>query len=449
MARLLISVLSLFLVVSPGYGQARGGAGKVYNLQECIAIALANHPDVSVANASATAAAARLTAAFGAYLPDARFNASYGRQITNLREQLSFVNGVPLFGEPVPNSYTMNASANWVIFDGLRREANWDVAKSQMDATGYDIQQTRLDIINNVRRRFVAVLRATQTLQARTENLSVATATYDRVNAMYKAGTVNKANVLSQEVEVANSEFSQIQAENESIRAHSELLVAMGLHADVQVTFEESSMPTQVTQSDITLFRMRMGTEADAIGRAMSLRQDLVAARYRAESAEASVAVAQGNYLPVVGATAGYTWRNFVLQDFNRQGQVFVGLNLSLPIFDQFQTHSNIENARLSLVRQQVEVWRLEQSVRQSIQVAWRNLDAAERQIQVTERALRAAELNFEAATERFSVGSGNLLEVQTANSQLAVARSNRISAVHAYYDAQFQAEYSSGLLTE
>ena len=77
------------------------------------------------------------------------------------------------------------------------------------------------------------------------------------------------------------------------------------------------------------------------------------------------------------------------------------------------------------------------------------NLAASEKGLGVTERALKAAELNYEAARERFNVGSATLLDVQTANNQLITARINRIGAVYTYYDARTLVEFATGLFRE
>jgi outer membrane protein len=401
---------------------------------------------VQEATAIAEAATAGVTQAFGTYLPSIDINGSYSRQITNLEPQLSFINGVPIVGEPLPNFYTLSAGLNWTIFNGFARESNYDQAGGTLDATDRESKQTRLRIGNTVRRQFIEVLAYSYVVRARKENAEVSKQTLERIRAQVEAGTQPITALYSQETDVANQEFDIISAENDLQNSKARLLVTMGLNANEPAEFLENSIEIKATPDDVRRFRERVGSEDAAITRALRSRNDVSAADRRIDAARASVKAAQATYWPTINATGSYNWRNFEVSNFDRQSQVFVGLNFRIPVFDQFRTYANTENATLTLTQRQLDRVRLEQKIRQDIQAAYLALSSAERQLQVSERALRSAELNYEAAVERFNVGGATQLDVFTANSQLITARINRIRAVFTYYDAQYRAEYETGL---
>ncbi len=436
----------LFAIVAPSVrAQVSGGIPQL-TLEQCVDIALAKNFDVRQANATAQASAAGLTAAFGAYLPGANVSLAYNRQLTNLQPQFSFLNGIPILGEPLPNTYTMFASANWLIFNGFNREASYDRAKANVDAADLDLKAQRLQTALDVHRRFVDVLRASQVVRTRQENLDLGVISLKRVEAQYQAGRVPLTALYSQQADVANQEFEVVRSMNDADQARGRLLAVMGMDPTTVVDVVESSLPADVTASDVTAFRAALGTEEQCIARAMAVRPDVQAMDVRIRGAEASVTGARSGYLPTITATGGYAWRNTEIANFDRQGQMSVGFDVRIPLFDQFQTNANIENARLGVVQRQLEQQRLEQSIRQSIQASLLALTAAERQIDISERALAAADLSYKAAFERFSVGAANQVDVQVASNQLITARINRISAVYAYFDAKFQAQFASGL---
>lgn len=421
----------------------------VYSLADCLRLTLENNFDIKVAVAASQSASANLTMAFGNYLPSAEINSNYSRQLTNLRPQVSFINGIPVAGNPLPNAYSLNASANWVIFDGLRREAVYDAARNNLDAAEMDLKFTRLEAQYKVTRQYLTVLQNMQLLKARRDQVDLSKSTLERVKALYDAGKAPITQVYSQETEVANQESALIKAENDVDNAKATLLQLMCLNPTMPAEFAEASIPSEAASTDVEAFRRRIGPEDFSVNRALLSRPDIAAADSRINSASAGITNARSGYLPSLNANGGYSWRNSEISDFDRQGQMFVGLTLRIPIFDQFKTNFNIENANLTLTKSQIDRQKLELQIRTTVKSSYLNLAASEKGLDITERALKAAELNYQAARERFNVGSSTLLDVQTANNQLITARINRIGAVYTYYDARTLVEFATGLFRE
>lgn len=443
-------LISAFLVFQFAFciGQ-QAGVVKVYALEDCLRIGLQKNFDIRQTYANSRAAAAQLTQAFGSYLPSADINGNYSRQLTNLKEQFSIVNGVPIVGKPLPNTYGLNGALNWTLFNGFRREAQFDAAQSTVDAVENDIAFQRLSVQYNITRQYLEVLRLQQIVKARSENLALSRATLDRVKALYDNGKAPITQVLSQETEVANQEVSVIQSQNDHENAKVRLLTLMGVDPSELIDVDEASVKSTITPSDVELFRSTIGPEIRAVQSSLASRPDVEAAKNRTVAAESNITSARAGYLPTVNATGGYTWRNFVIGDFDRQGQWYVGIGFRIPLFDQFQTNLNIENATLTKTQRQIDLERIEQGITQSIRNAYLQLGAAEKGLDITERALKAALLSYDAMKTRFDVGSSSLIDLQQVNNQLITARINRVTAVYAYIDAKTFVEFTTGNFKE
>lgn len=444
-----VPTLLMFLLLSAATMAQVQGTTPLYTLEDCLRIAFERNIDIRVADASAQAAAAGLTAAFGSYLPGASINANYNRQLTNLRPQLQFVNGIPIPGEPLPNNYNLQASVRWTMFDGFRREGTYDQAKTNVDAADLNGKAQRLQTSIDVRRQYIAVLRAMQIVRTRRENIELGKQTLERVRAGLEAGRQPVTAVYSQEADLGAQEFELVRAENDLNLAKAQLLAIMGLDPNQPAEFAESSLPASVSIDDVRDYRQRLGAEDACVSRALTQRPDIIAADQRIQAAAAGVVVARSGYFPTITASTGYAWNNSELSSFDRQGQMSVGVNLSVPVFDQFRTNQQIESAVLQQVQRRAERQRLEQQVRQGVQAAMLSLAAAEKQLDITARALTSAELNDKAARDRYNVGAATQFDVLQANTQLITARINRITAVYTYYDARFQAEFASGTLDQ
>ena len=444
-----IIVVALTAALSVSSLAQTGAPASRYTLDDCIRIALQRNFDIQQVYATSRAAAAGLTQAFGQYLPGATVSANYSRQLTNLREQISFINGVPVRGNPIPNRYSANINMGWTIFNGFRREADYDAATNTVDAAEHDVLFQRLLVAYNITRQYIEVLRTEQIVRARKENLSLSRATYDRVKALYDNGRAPVTQLLSQETEVANQEVAVVQAENDHDLAKVNLLTLMCVDPTQEALFDPASFPRDATSLEVDEFRREIGSEQASVQRAINARPDIKAAQEREEAASAGITSATAGYFPTLQANGGYTWSNFEISNFDTQGQWFVGLNIRMPIFDQFQTHRAIENAKLQQTQRNLDLQRLEQQIGQGVRSAYLQLSAAEKGLDITDRALTSAETSFEAMQERFNVGGAQLVEVQQANYQLITARINRVTAVYAYLDARTFVEFATGLFGE
>ena len=444
-----IIVVALSAALSVSSLAQTGAPASRYTLDDCIRIALQRNFDIQQVYATSRAAAAGLTQAFGQYLPGATVSANYSRQLTNLREQISFINGVPVRGNPIPNRYSANINMGWTIFNGFRREADYDAATNTVDAAEHDVLFQRLLVAYNITRQYIEVLRTEQIVRARKENLSLSRATYDRVKALYDNGRAPVTQLLSQETEVANQEVAVVRAENDHDLAKVNLLTLMCVDPTQEALFDPASFPRDATSLEVDAFRKEIGSEQASVQRAINARPDIKAAQEREEAASAGITSATAGYFPTLQANGGYTWSNFEISNFDTQGQWFVGLNIRMPIFDQFQTHRAIENAKLQQTQRNLDLQRLEQQIGQGVRSAYLQLSAAEKGLDITDRALTSAETSFEAMQERFNVGGAQLVEVQQANYQLITARINRVTAVYAYLDARTFVEFATGLFGE
>ncbi|MBU3699043.1 MAG: TolC family protein [Candidatus Kapabacteria bacterium] len=420
--------------------------GRRLTLEECIAIGLERSIDVRRAQAGANQAASRLTAAFGAYLPSLDINANYNRQLTNLRPQFSIVNGVPITGQPLPNTYGLNSSMNLTLFNGFQREADFDAAKLTMNAASSDIRFNKGATRFTITRQYIELLRRKQILTSRRESRALAAATLERARALFDAGVGRSQDVTSQETELGNIDVALVQAENDVIAGRAQLLNAMNVDAMQEIDIDEKSVSPDVTEADIAAYRKKMGPESELSEITMSRRADLQSALERTKAADQTITSARSGYYPTITANGGYTWRNFVIADFDRQGQVFAGLFIRIPVFDQFVTQARVADAELNRAQNELETERVRNQIRTDLRNSFAQLELAERGVEISSRAIKFATNNADAARDRFNAGAATIIELQNANNQLITAQINRVTAVYAYHSAVASLEFATGM---
>ncbi len=420
------------------------GQQSVYSLDDCIEIAMEKNFDIQLSETSIKTASANLTSAFGSYLPNVNFNMGFSRQL-NVRT--ISIGGVNLPIKASPNNYSMSAIAGYTIFDGFSREAVYSSAQDNLEATSMNSEYTVKKVLLDVYRQYITIVRNSQIVKIRRENIELGRKQLERIQAIYKAGNEPIGTVYSQEADLGNRELQLVKAENDMNVAKAVLLSTMGLEPRYDVEFLEKSIPATITNDEIVAFRKRIGSLRATTKKALKNRLDFKSTESTVQAAKANVSNASSGYYPRLSASGGWSWSNSQFTGFGDFGRSFMGLNLTVPLFDNFNTNNRIQTAKLTLEQRQVERKKLEQNIRSYVQTAFLNLDAAEKQVEITGRSLKSATRNYESSNERFQTGAINITDLIFANTQLITAKINRITAIYGYIYSQKEVLFGMGKL--
>jgi outer membrane protein TolC len=221
----------------------------------------------------------------------------------------------------------------------------------------------------------------------------------------------------------------------------------MGQEPDIDVQFDESSLPSDVTDLSLRQFREKIGSMDNAVKTSLEKRIDYMAYNTDIQALLASIDAAKAGYYPTVNASAGWSWANSEFSGFGDRGAPYLGLNLRVPIFENYRTDYQVESATQQVNQRQIDKAQLEQSIRLAVKTQFLSLTSAEKQLEISGRALKSAEKNFEAATENYRVGTYNITDFLNANYQVINARINRINSVYNYYLVQRELLFTIGLL--
>ena len=426
------------------------GEPRTFSLDDCLRIASEKSYEIKSALNTYQSQSAQVTQSFGTFLPSVGANMGYSRQLNVDGGKTITINGqvIPIAAAP-PNSYSMSAYASYNIFNGFARESNYQKAMRELDAAELNLRRTRQTVSYSIRSQYLSVLKAMQVTKIRRENLELGKKELERMKAQYDAGRVPIASVYNQEADLGSKEIDLVSAENAESQAKAQLLSALALPPDMRAEFLESSFAPSVDDTTVSTFRKEVGSYNAAVSDALKGRTDFQATNQHLEAARSSLSAAKGSFFPNLNASGGWSWSNSEFDNFSDNGRYYVGMNLSIPIFDNFNTSTSVQQASIAVEQREYDRAIAEQKVRAEVQSAFLNLQASERQLEISNRVVRSSSQNFEAMKERLAVGAATVLEYQTANNLLVNAKINRVNAVYAYYDAQAQLRAAMGTLSD
>jgi outer membrane protein len=174
----------------------------------------------------------------------------------------------------------------------------------------------------------------------------------------------------------------------------------------------------------------------------------LEAARHAARSAEKNVKIAIGAQLPTVSLNSSVGYDNNIFTDGAETGFASVTIAGTVPLYTGGENPSRVRQAQAIVSQRQAQIHDTARFIRQSVAVAWANLEVARASIVANRQQIRAAQLAYEGVSEEAKLGSRTTLDVLDAEQELLNARSNLVGAQRDEYVAGYNLLSSVGSLS-
>ena len=392
-------------------------------LADLIARATAGNPNLRVAAARSSRAAANVASAQANDGPQLGLGADLSRQrITG--------NGIyppPIAGSTL-TSATVQLNGSWELDFFGRNRAQLDAAIGAERASAADADAARVLLGVNVTRSYVQLAR----LVAQREVLQRALAQRDEVLALirqrFSAGLDTAVEVRQGEGALPETR-QQLEAVEEQI--------ALTRHALAALLGEPPQRFDTLTPklSTVRAIGVPEVVPADLVGR----RADIVAARWRVEAASGDVRSARAQFYPNINLTAFLGLSSIGLDRLARAGseQFGVGPAIRLPIFDSGRLRAGLQG-RTSDLDAAVETYNgvLVDAIHDvADQIV--SARAVERQQRQQAEAQKSAEGAYDVSTQRFRAGLGTYLTVLNAETNVITQRRLTIELTARALDAQ------------
>lgn len=421
-------------------------------LDEAIEIALENNTWLKQAENAIEQSEVSLRGDRANYLPNLNLSTSGNRTVGRQFDQVAGeVDDVGSTG----TSASLNA--NYDIFTGFDRINSIRSSRTALDATRDDYERTKETLIFNTASTYLDVLLEKELVEVNRENLETSRRQLEQVEAQVEVGTAPSVDLYEQRSTVANAELDLIRRENSLEMAKTQLIGYLQIDPFVDYELVEPEIiEEELIPQDYDLRQL--------IEEAMDSRRDLMAARKDIEQSNYDLNSARSGRYPTVSLNASlssnYSDRvrmpgaqgetiPFSDQFFDQNIQRRVGLSISIPIFNRFQTSNQIEQAKIQRRNAQLELEDLQYEVIQEVRQAYNDYQGYAKELEASQAAKEAAELAFQTQQERYEVGSATLLELTEAQSSFVEAQSNWINAQYQFIFQEKILDYYLGRISE
>ncbi len=367
---------------------------RIISIDDCIKMALANHPAIKSAVGTADIYKSKIAQAWSAYFPTFNLNATYSKN-DMLIANFAFPNQkYTLYNTP-------QISGEMLLFDFGKTKAKADISKKTYESAQDNIQMSINEVIYNVKEAYYNLLFAIQQEKVYQDTVKDYELHLKQAKSYYNIGTKAKIDVMTAEYNLGKAKLNLIKAQNTVAMAYAQVNNSMGLPE-----FSNYSITENLESKAYKIFF------EDLIKTAYETRPELLSAKKKAEASEFLVKASLRAFAPDIKAFGNYTLGGKTpANDYGYQ----VGAGLSYSSTNLFLLKKQVDESKATYKRDLADYEKTKQNVYLEVKQAYIELHNAQQSIPVSRLSMNQAQEQYNLASGRYKVGLGDAIEIKDA----------------------------------
>jgi outer membrane protein len=401
-----------------------------WSLQDCIDYALNNNINIKKGRITASSSDVDLKTAKAALFPSLSFSTSHNVVNRPFQETSSYVSGNEILQNSGNTSYNGNygLNASWTLYNGGKRLNTIKQEKLNSKAAELDVETSENSIQESILQNYVQILYAAEAIKVNESTLEVSKAQYERGKQLVAAGSLSRVELAQLEAQVSTDEYQLVTAQTALQNYKLQLKQLLELDG-------AEEMNVQIVDIDDASILAPLPDKLDVYEAALAQRPEIQSSKLNIESAALGVKVAKAGYIPTVGLTAGIGTNHTTGSDYTFKEQVkngwnnSAGLSVSVPIFNNRQTKSSVEKAKLQHESSLLDLQDKQKALYKSIEGYWLEALSSQQRYAAAEKKQQSAQTSFELISQQFDLGMKNIVELLTEKNTLLSARQETLQA--------------------
>lgn len=404
---------------------------RIWSLQACIDFALHNNTNIQKMQLNVKNAHENIRESEAALLPSLSFNTSHNVSYTPWPEVGSYMVAGSRVQTSVDKTFyngSYGVSANLMLWNGNRN-------RNQIKLNQYAEKQAMLDsattantLIEQITQLYVQILYSTEAIKVNQESLATSTKNEDRGQEMVNVGKMSKANLAQLTAQRAQDEYAVVQAES-ALKDYKRQLKQL-----LQLTNNEPFeivIPQTTDDMALTLIPQLNNVYQQAVAH----RPEIKNAELGIESSNLSIKIAKAMRQPTISLNAGANantttmshkaWGTQLKNNFGTGA----GVSISIPLFDNRQTTTAINKARLQQLNYQLELKDKQTILYSTIESYWLQAYNNQNMFKAAQVTTQSAKTSYALLNEQFSLGLKNIVDLMTGKDNLLKAQQNELQS--------------------
>ncbi len=414
---------------------------------KCVNYGLANNLTIRQNDFQSQLAEVQFKQSKNAFLPTASASLSPGVSFGRSPVQNAFV----YTNQAIFNN-SINTGASIALLDGKVRKNT--VTKDELDWKSALAQNDKLknDIALTIAGLYLQALLSKQQIKIAELQLQQSNAQLSTTRKMVNVGTLPELNAAELEAQVAKDSLNVVLASQSFLQAVLALKNYMSL--DPATAFDIETPPAD----KIPVETFAALDPAIVYELALKNQPQFKVNAFKLQAAQTNLLIAKAGLRPRLWADIGlssgfsrvlsktsYTQQSFFDQIKNNFRQ-YIGLNVSVPLFDAFNTRSNIARSKLNIGSQQLGIEQDKLALKQDIYKAHLDAVTAFQKFNAAGISVKAAERSLSFAEKRYNVGMLGTLDLITNQNNLFRAKQEYVLSQYDYVFKMKVLEFYKGM---
>lgn len=401
-----------------------------WDLQSCIDYA--KEQNITIRKNRITAASTQIDVktAKAALFPSLSF--STGHQVVNrpYQERSSRVSGSEIISSNSKTSYNGNygLNASWTLYNGNKRLKTIQQEKLNNQMAELDVATSENNIQESIAQVYIQILYAAESVKVNENTLQVSIAQRDRGQELLNAGSIAKSDLAQLEAQVSTDRYQLVTAQATLEDYKLQLKQLLELDGENEMNIYLPALSDENVLAPLP-------TKRDVYISALSLRPEIEASKLNVEASELGINIAKSSYFPTISLSAGIGTNHTSGSDFTFGEQVkngwnnSIGLSVSVPIFNNRQTKSAVQKAKLQYETSILSLLDEQKALYKTIESLWLDANSAQQRYAAANEKLKSTQISYELISEQFNLGMKNTVELLTEKNNLLQAQQEQLQA--------------------
>jgi outer membrane protein len=344
-------------------------------------------------------------------------------------------------------SYGLNAS--WTVWNGNRNRNQVKLNKLTEEQAELEVQETANSIQEKIAQLYVQILYLEEAVKVNEESLKTSKANEDRGREMVEVGKMSKADLAQLSAQRSTDEYNIVSAQTQVLNYKLQLKQLLEIIGDEEFNI---AVPDAVTTTD-QLALEEVPTLMSVYEQALTTRPEIQSAEMAVKSSDVNLDIAKAGRMPTVSLSANATtstnslanngWGDQMKYNFNSGA----GVSVNVPLFDQRQTKTNINKARIQRESNLLALQDQQKQLYQTIENYWLDATTNQQKFRAAQATVESEQQSYSLVQEKFNVGLTNIVELMAGKDKLLVAEQNKLQSKYmTILNLQMLKFYSGGL---
>ena len=402
-------------------------AQKQWSLRECCDYAVEHNISIKQQQNQCRQKELQLSTAKNSRLPDLSGslgqNFSFGRGLT---AENTYTN-------TNTSNTSLQLSTSVPIFTGFQIPNQIKLSQLNLEAATADLEKAKNDIRMQVAKAYVQILYDMEIADVAHRQIEIDSAQVARLQAFVNNGKASEAELSSQKSTLANSRLTATQADNNCRLAILDLSQLLELPSPDGFSIVRPSSESLDVLANMGL----IGPDA-VYAEALGVKPEILSQQLKLKGTDHNIKIQQAANYPSLSFSAGlgtnyYTTSGFPHDALGKQLEnnfsQYIGLNLSVPIFNRFQTRNNIRNARIEQETQQLQLENTKKTLYKEIQQVYYNALNAQTKEKSSAEAVQSSKDAFQLVQAKYENGKATITEFNESKNNYLKAESDLVQA--------------------